>query len=194
MSSEAASRPGALAFTGQGDLVVIEKNSFRIHLFREDGTPVRSIASCGKGQGSRCDRSDVCVGPDGSIFVLDAGHSGRVHVLDGGLGFVRSFECKGDGRFRYTVGIAVGAGGQILVADYHRHDVQVFDKEGRLLQTIGAGKDIDVNLYGAKGVCVDRQGRVFVPRSGGGFREIVMLSSVWLMPRTFRRGGELIST
>jgi len=59
-------------------------------------------------------------------------------------------------------GVAVGGGGEIIVADPSRKDVQVFGREGELLQIIGAGGDSDVAFENPLFVAADGEGRLFV--------------------------------
>ena len=83
---------------------------------------------------------------------------------------MRSIGSKGKepGHFITPRGIAAGAGGEIIVADTVRNDLQVFSKEGELLQIIGKGGDSDVKFdtYDDRGtifdVVTDAQGRLFV--------------------------------
>jgi hypothetical protein len=60
-------------------------------------------------------------------------------VFDRKGSFVRSFGSKGTGpgQFRYPVSITVGRGGETMVSDNVRRDIQVFGPEGELLQIIG---------------------------------------------------------
>jgi hypothetical protein len=59
-------------------------------------------------------------------------------------------------------GVAVGGGGEIIVSDSRRKDVQVFGREGGLLQIIGAGGDSDVAFDKPCSVATDGEGRLFV--------------------------------
>jgi len=69
-----------------------------------------------------------------------------VQVFDGEGRFIRSIGSEGDGpgQFKLATGIAVGEAGEIIVSDSGRKDIQVFSKEGELLQIIGKGGDSDV--------------------------------------------------
>ena len=58
--------------------------------------------------------------------------------------------------------VAVGAGGEIIVADYKRKDVQVFSKEGKLLQIIGKGGDSEFDCGSLSRIATDACGRLFV--------------------------------
>ena len=73
----------------------------------------------------------------------------------------------GPGHFMYPVGVAHGAGGEIIVSDNVRKDVQVFSGEGELLQIIGADGDSKVALHGTPhAVAADAEGRIVFTTKG----------------------------
>jgi len=78
--------------------------------------------------------------------------------------FVRSIGSNGGGpgQFLFPNGVAVGGGGEIIVSDFARKDIQVFSREGELLQIIGAGGDSDVDLPSSASFCADADGRLTV--------------------------------
>jgi len=98
-----------------------------------------------------------------------------VQVFDRDWGFVRSFGSYGDGpgQFLDPYCIAAGGGGEIIVSDFGREDVQVFSGEGELLQTIGPEGDTKVAWRdNVQGVCACGDGRLFVSDD----TSVVMLS------------------
>jgi tripartite motif-containing protein 2/3/tripartite motif-containing protein 71 len=102
--------------------------------------------------------------PDGSIAVADSDNR-RVQLFDGDWGFVRSIGSKGEGpgQFLRPYYIAAGGGGEIIVADNLRDDVQVFSDEGELLQIIGPKGDTKVAWRDQRsGVAACGDGRLFV--------------------------------
>ena len=70
--------------------------------------------------------------------------------------------------------MCVLAGGQILVSDWGRNDVQVFSWEGEYLRSIGKEGDSRVELDAPSGIAVDSGGRVFVGCDSA--KRVVMLS------------------
>jgi len=59
--------------------------------------------------------------------------------------------------------ITAGGGGEIIVSDYDREDMQVFSGEGELLQIIGPKGDRKLAwLGGVWGVAAHADGRLFV--------------------------------
>jgi tripartite motif-containing protein 71 len=78
--------------------------------------------------------------------------------------FVRSIGSRGEGpgQFFSPWEVAVGGGGEIIVCDNVKKNVQVFGREGELLQIIGAGGDSDVAFDEPRCVATDGEGRLFV--------------------------------
>ena len=157
------SSPSGLCFTADGNLVVADCDNHQVQIVREDGTFVRAFGSFGGEDGQFDSLFDVSVGPDGSIAVLD--ECDRVQIFDGEGRFVRSFGSQGDGpgQFKNACGVAHGAGGEIIVTDCVRKDVQMFSREGGLVQIIGAEGDSKVAWHEKPcGVAVDAEGVVAV--------------------------------
>jgi YVTN family beta-propeller protein len=89
-----------------------------------------------------------------AVLVTEFG-AARVARLDMGSGVTRS--TFGEGTLKSPGGIAVGAAGEIVVADSGTKQVHVFDGQGRPLRSLGQGR-----LQYPHGVCVDGRGRVYV--------------------------------
>jgi streptogramin lyase len=89
-----------------------------------------------------------------ALLVTEYG-AARVARLDMGSGATRG--TFGEGTLKNPRGIAVGAGGEIVVADSTTQQVHVFDGQGRPLRSLGKGR-----LHWPYGVCVDGSGRVYV--------------------------------
>jgi DNA-binding beta-propeller fold protein YncE len=93
-----------------------------------------------------------------AVLVTEVG-AGRVARLDMGSGATRG--TFGEGTLKNPLGIAVGAGGEIVVADSTTQQVHVFDGQGQPLRSLGQGR-----LQWPCGVCVDGRGRVHVADFG----------------------------
>ena len=79
--------------------------------------------------------TDVAVGPENRIFVMD-GLSSRVVVFDEGGAYLRSFGTRGSapGEMLMPVGIGVSPSGEVFVADTGNHRIQVFSPTGNFLR------------------------------------------------------------
>lgn len=69
---------------------------------------------------------------------------------------------KAENRFRFPYSLAVDGEGRILVADRGNRRVQIFDTEGRFMQTIGGRKRIGINLALPKALALDDAGNIYV--------------------------------
>src|SRR5215210_8037498 len=72
-------------------------------------------------------RSNPTQGPAGGIRV------GMLTIDERYLGEFGSFGTE-DGQFTWLTAVALDSRGDVYVADEYRHDVQVFDKDGRFLR------------------------------------------------------------
>ena len=75
--------------------------------------------------------TDVAVGPENRIFVMD-GLNSRVVVFDDKGGYLHSFGTRGRsaGQMLMPVGIGVSPAGEVFVADTGNHRIQVFSPNG----------------------------------------------------------------
>jgi DNA-binding beta-propeller fold protein YncE len=89
-----------------------------------------------------------------AVLVTESG-AAWVARLDMGSGETRG--TFGEGTLKNPKGIAVRAGGEIVVADCETKQVHVFDGQGNLLCSLGHGR-----LQHPLGVYVDSHGRVFI--------------------------------
>lgn len=86
----------------------------------------------GQGAGNLSLPTDVAVGSDGRIFVVDGGNH-RIVVFDHNGKYLNTIGRKGsgEGQFRDPVGIGADGKGRIYVADTGNHRIQVFGTDGR---------------------------------------------------------------
>ena len=78
--------------------------------------------------------SDIVVGPNGDLYLVD-GVNHRVVVLSdrGEWKFSFGQEGVGQGEFKLPLGIDVSAEGKVFIADTGNHRIQVFDLKGNFL-------------------------------------------------------------
>jgi DNA-binding beta-propeller fold protein YncE len=81
--------------------------------------------------------SDVAVGPDGSLYVLD-GVNHRVVVFNAAGEFRFKFGSRGSGlgQLLFPLGIATAPDGKVYVADSGNHRFQVFSADGNPLKVV----------------------------------------------------------
>lgn len=78
--------------------------------------------------------TDVAVGSDGRIYVVDGGHH-RLAIYDKNGRFLKTVGRRGNrpGQFNGPLGIGTDRQGQVYVADKNNARLQVFDQDGRYL-------------------------------------------------------------
>ena len=154
-----------LAFTSGGDLVAADRGKLCVHIVREDGSIVRSFGSQGSGDGQFDSVYGVAVGHDGTVAVADPIRA-RVLLFDLEGNFVRTIgsrgegEGEGEGPLRNPYYVGVGMDGEIFVSDEVLKKLQIFSREGKLLQSFdknGSNEKFDLG----RGVAVDDDGRLF---------------------------------
>jgi DNA-binding beta-propeller fold protein YncE len=127
----------------------------------------------------------VALGPDGRLYVVDAGPA-RINVFDRGGRFLAAWGSAGGdaGQFRFHRpdqcrnahpedcapdgggGVAVDGQGRVYVADHGNHRVQVFSSEGQFLATWGREGGGPGEFRLPQGIAVDRRGNVYVSDGG----------------------------
>ena len=122
---------------------------------------VRKIGSHGDGPGQFGAIWGVSSDEHGSLYVSDSGKS-CVHVFSNGE-FLHSFGCGEDSEkvLSYPYGVCV-AGQYVYVADYGKNCVSVFTTKGEHVTTFGQEGSGDGDFNCPYGVCVDKDGFVYV--------------------------------
>lgn len=97
------------------------------------------------------------------VYVADSG-ADEIKVFADGL-FVRRFGTHGRaaGQFDFPVSVALGAAGEIFVADQNNDRVQVFDDSGAFVRCFGGNPGAFSHRFGrVQGLAFDAQGRLYV--------------------------------
>lgn len=140
-----------------GRLWITDRDAHEVIAFDDDG---RRIAALGTRHGPGAPfghPSDIAFGPSGEIYVGDGyGHAfvhrfgadGAAEARWGGIG-------TEPGRFITAHGIWACADGRVVVADRENDRLQVFDRDGHVLQVV-TGFHRPSDIWG------DAQGRLFV--------------------------------
>jgi DNA-binding beta-propeller fold protein YncE len=164
-------RPSAIAVTPDGqrihvlDTGGVESNTHCVWTYAHDGRALGALGRRGREPAEFNLPTDLTVGPDGALWVLDAGNF-RVQAFDAERRFVRQFGSLGTsvGQLARPRGIAVDRDGLVYVSDATFCNVQVFQPDGQLLLTIGSRADRDAPgryLLPARLAC-DETGRLYV--------------------------------
>jgi DNA-binding beta-propeller fold protein YncE len=133
---------------------------------------VRHIGSKGSGEGQLYWPNSVALLPgEGggleTVLVTDGNHRVSHFNLDGT--FIRIFAGtgslgSGDSEFNYPYGITVlGSSGEVAVADYNNHRVQIFDHEGNYKRQFGnEGREADGQFANPSALASDVHGNLLV--------------------------------
>jgi len=139
-------RPTAIAVRADGrrihvvDTGGVDAERHRVCVHDPRGALLRTIGdSRGDAPGQFNLPADAAIGPDGTLWVLDAGNF-RVQAFDEQGQPLRQFGSVGNGlgQFARPRGLAVSAEGLVHVADALLCNVQVFQPDGQLLLALGA--------------------------------------------------------
>lgn len=170
-SKEDLDRPTGVAVNAEGDRIyVIDRSSnesanHRVVAYDASGNKLFVIGGRGGGDGQFNVPVQGAVGPDGTLYVLDAGNF-RVQAFDRDGKFLRAWGKMGNniGDLARPRGIAVDGEGNVYVTDATFANIQLFNPQGQLLLIIGSQSNTDrrgrYNLPG--GVAVDETGRMYV--------------------------------
>jgi len=143
--------PSAAAADADGRVWVADFYNQRVQLLDKGGTPVRQLGVTG-GKGIRGGRfnypTDVALLSDGRVVVADA-YNDRIQVfsIEGeplarwGGPFGANLGGRWSSWFRVAVGVGIGRGDRIFVADMDNNRVQKFTADGIFLVALEAGFD-----------------------------------------------------
>lgn len=164
-------RPTGVAVSAEGDRIYAvdrasnESDHHRVVVFDKEGTKLKEIGTRGTATGQFNVPLQAVTGPDGTLYVLDAGNF-RIQAFDREGNFLRAFGSVGDvpGTFARPRGIAVDGESNVYVTDAAFNNIQVFTSHGKLLLAIGSSATVSKpGQYGLlSGVSVDETGRLYV--------------------------------
>ena len=144
-----------------GDEVMVCDSKGGVMVYTKELKYVRKIGSQGDGPGQFGGIWGVSSDEHGKLYVSDCVKS-CVHVFSNGE-FLHSFGCGEDGEkvLSYPRGVCV-AGQYVYVANYWKQCVSVFTTKGEHVTTFGQWGSADGDLKWPYGVCVDKDGFVYV--------------------------------
>lgn len=135
-------RPVDVAIAGDRLYVVDIRKHQVLVLDKVTGNRLSAFGKPGSGQGELYQPTNIAIGPDGDLYVVDTGNF-RVQRFKPDGSFVRTYGEAGDtpGSFARPKGIAVDREGRIYVVDAAFQNVQIFDGAGKLLMDFGRPLD-----------------------------------------------------
>ena len=148
-----------VAVVGDG-IMVCDRNNC-IMVYTKDLKYTRQItANSGDGPGRAISR--ICIASDtrGNLYISDRDKS-CVNVFSNEGVFLRSFGQQGEDKLDHPWGVCV-SGQYVYVSNYHGYNISVFTTEGEHVATFGQNGSEEGELNSPLGVCVDRDGLVYV--------------------------------
>lgn len=170
-SADDFQRPSSVAASADGSRIYVldtggvKSQDHRIRVYDAAGKHLFDIGRRGANDGEFNLPLDVTVGPDGRVYVVDAGNF-RVQVFSPDGQFLMKFGAAGrrPGQFSHPKGIAVDSDGKIFVADTGFANFQIFDSQGQVLMFIGTRSERGGpgEFLLPAGIAVDVDGRIYV--------------------------------
>lgn len=162
--------PGGVAVDDQGRVYVADFYHHRVLRFGADGTFDRQWGETDS-TGGAPERftypTDVAPLPDGGFVVADA-YNHRIQRFDPQGNFVwmqpedRNWEGEEEGQFNVATAVATGPEGNVYVADFYNHRIQIFSPDGRFLTTLGEQGDGDGQFERPVDVAIGADGTLYV--------------------------------
>lgn len=202
-------KPKGMGLDRDGDIVVVEPHYMRVNHFTPDGLLVSRWGTRGQSEGEFILPRAVVQDPTGCLVlseytVVERIQRFRPEVKDLGrfpspiappfrappspdvrrlLDRVWGAPGSGPGQLNRAEGLAVDAAGHLWVADSCNHRVEVFDRDGRRIQTVGhAGPgpgafsypyDVKIDAWGQVFVCEFGNSRISVLDAEGRLLEVI---------------------
>ncbi|XP_073234794.1 E3 ubiquitin-protein ligase TRIM71-like [Porites lutea] len=130
-------RPWGVAVNEQDEIAVSDVGNHKIHLFKSDGTHIKSFGGKGAQHGEFDFPSGTAYHGDNIIVSEQFNH--RVQVLSRQGGYLRHFGGEGslDHQFKFPFGLSINSDGNIIVADRNNKLIKIFSADGQFLHKLG---------------------------------------------------------
>jgi DNA-binding beta-propeller fold protein YncE len=144
----------------------VDSDSHCLWRYGEAGAAQGSLGRRGSAAGEFNLPTDAAIGPDATLWVLDAGNF-RVQAFDAQDRFIRQFGSVGNGlgQFGRPRGLAIDDQGLVYVSDAAFCNVQVFQPDGQLLLALGSRaqqRDGPGRYLLPAKIALDETGRLYV--------------------------------
>ena len=129
--------PWGVAVNEQDEIAVSDTGNHKIHLFKSNGTHIKSFRGQGSQHGEFAWPSGTAYRGDNIIVVEQENH--RVQVLSKQGGYLRHFGGKGslDHQLNVPTGLSIDSDGNIIVADRKNKLIKIFSADGQFLHKLG---------------------------------------------------------
>ena len=130
-------RPWGVAVNEQDEIAVSDVGNHKIHLFKSDGTHIKSFGGKGAQHGEFDFPSGTVYHGDNIIVAEQSNH--RVQVLSRQGGYLRHFGGEGslDHQLNFPAGLYINSDRNIIVADRVNKLIKIFSADGQFLNKLG---------------------------------------------------------
>ena len=132
--------PWGVAVNEQDEIAVSDVGNHKIHLFKSDGTHLKSFGEHGVQHGE-FDWPCGIVFHGGNIIVAEQSENSRVQELSRHGEYLRHFGGKGslDNQLRFPTGLSINSDGNIIVTDWLNKLIKIFSTDGQFLDKVSTG-------------------------------------------------------
>ena len=131
-------RPWGVAVNEQDEIAVSDIGNHTIHLFKSNGTHIKSFGEQGTQHGE-FDWPCGIVFHGANIIVAEQSKNSRVQELSRQGGYLRHFGGNGslDHQLNFPTGLSIDSDGNIIVADMGNKLIKIFSTDGQFLNKLG---------------------------------------------------------
>ena len=153
--------PWGVAVNEQDEIAVSDVGNHKIHLFKSDGTHIKSFGGEGTQQGE-FNRPAGIAFHSNNIFVAEHGNH-RVQQISKQGQYLSHFGEKGslDRQLNQPCGLSIDSDDNVLVADYFNKLIKIFSAGGQFLSKIGKEGSFTTPLH-----CIQHDNYLIVSDSG----------------------------
>ena len=154
-------KPWGVAVNEQDEIAVSDAGNHKIHLFKSDGTHIKSFGGKGAQHGEFDWPSGIAYHDDTIIVAEQVNH--RVQVLSRQGGYLRHFGGKGslDHQFSSPSGLSIDSDSNIIVADRGNKLIKIFSADGKFLHKLGTERSFTEPFH-----CIQHDNFLIVLDSG----------------------------
>ena len=154
-------KPWGVAVNEQDEIAVSDAGNHKIHLFKSDGTHIKSFGGKGAQHGEFDWPSGIAYHDDTIIVAEQVNH--RVQVLSRQGGYLRHFGGKGslDHQFSSPSGLSIDSDSNIIVADRGNKLIKIFSADGKFLHKLGTERSFTKPFH-----CIQHDDYLIVSDSG----------------------------
>jgi len=149
-----------MCFARDGSLWLVDSRDHTVKHFSAAGAHLQTLGApdAPGADGEPFNRpTDVAAAPNGDLYISDGYGNSRVHVFDSRGEYLKSWGQSGvgPGDFNLPHNIWVHTDGRVLVSDRENHRIQIFDLDGKHLDTW-------TNFIQPTDIYVDSAGAIYV--------------------------------